>query len=126
MLGLQHSAFGTFALGRFATPSSGTGDFDLFGQVDPFGTGFGADRPAGHLHPGELAALRQRDTVGVAELGRLQVRGACTRPTSLGPDTHPERHATHQRSTFGASWTWGPLFVAATYDVKLRQLLRRV
>ena len=27
-------------LGRIATPSSGTGDFDLFGPVDPFGTGF--------------------------------------------------------------------------------------
>ena len=32
---------GTVAFGRLATPSSGTGDFDLWGFVDPFGTGWG-------------------------------------------------------------------------------------
>ena len=42
-LGLQNKVGGTFALGRFATPSSGTGDFDLWGFVDPFGTGFGVN-----------------------------------------------------------------------------------
>ncbi len=39
--GLRHTGFGTFALGRFATPSSGTGSFDLWGSVDPFATGWG-------------------------------------------------------------------------------------
>ncbi len=41
--GLQHSAFGTVALGRLATPSSGTGSFDLWGAVDPFLTGWGVN-----------------------------------------------------------------------------------
>ncbi len=31
---------GTLALGRFALPGSGTGDFDLFARIDPFSTGF--------------------------------------------------------------------------------------
>ena len=43
-------------MGRIATPSSGTGDFDLFGAVDPFGTGFGPDWPAGDVHPVGFAA----------------------------------------------------------------------
>lgn len=33
-------SMGTLALGRFALPGSGTGDFDWFAGIDPFATGF--------------------------------------------------------------------------------------
>lgn len=38
--GLQ-GGWGTLVAGRVATPSSGTGSFDQWGVVDPFGTGWG-------------------------------------------------------------------------------------
>ena len=40
-VGLRHTASVRSCSAASPTPSSGTGDFDLFGTVDPFGTGFG-------------------------------------------------------------------------------------
>jgi GBP family porin len=113
--GLQHSAFGTFALGRFAAPSSGTGDFDLFGKVDPFGTGFS---PIG-LQATFIPANSQRFDNGVlwASPSWAGFKFAAMYSTNInGADTTPSGTNT-SAFDISAQWSWGPLFVAATYDV---------
>src|SRR5512134_1641196 len=60
-VGLQNRSFGTIALGRIATPSSGTGDFDLFGAVDPFATGWGIMGLQGTFIP--VNSLREDNSI---------------------------------------------------------------
>jgi predicted porin len=111
----QNNALGTFAAGRFATPSSGTGSFDLFGAVDPFGTGFGPIGLQATFIPSN--SLREDNAVLWASPSWAGFKFAAMYSFNvLGADTQPSGRNTTGLS-LGANWTWGPLFVAATYDV---------
>ncbi len=66
--------WGSVVAGRLATFSSGTGDFDMIGRVDPFLTGFGLAGAEQHLPLDERAARGQRRRLCVADLCRLQGR----------------------------------------------------
>ena len=59
--GLQHNAIGTVVFGRVATPSSGTGSFDLWGSVDPFATGWGINGLQSTMVPSN--ALREDNSI---------------------------------------------------------------
>ena len=113
--GVRHSAFGTVALGRIATPSSGTGDFDLFGSVDPFGTGWGIFGLQGTFIPS--TTLREDNSIIWASPSWAGFKFAAQYSANVfGQETAPSSTNT-QAYNLGANWTWGPLFLAATYDV---------
>jgi len=113
--GFRNASAGTFVMGRIATPSSGTGDFDLFGSVDPFGTGFGllglqgTFIPSGSLREDNSIAWSSPTWAGL-KLGAQYSFNVDTGETAP-QDTNTKAY------NLGANWTWGPLFLAATYDV---------
>jgi predicted porin len=113
-VGLRHSAFGTVALGRLATPSSGTGDFNLW-DVDPFSTGWGFFGLQGTFIPS--TTLRQDNTILWASPSWAGFKFAAAYSGNVdGGETAPQGTNT-SAFNLGANWTWGPLFLAATYDV---------
>ena len=113
--GLRHNAFGTVALGRLAAPSSGTGDFDLWGAVDPFGTGWGFFGLQGTFIPS--TTLREDNSIIWASPSWAGFKFAAMYSGNVdGGETAPQGTNT-SAFNLGANWTWGPLFLAATYDV---------
>lgn len=113
--GLRHAAFGTVALGRIATPSSGTGDFDLFGSVDPFGTGWGQASLGATFIPS--STLREDNSIIWASPSWAGFKFAAQYSGNVdGGETAPQGTNT-SAFNLGANWKWGPLFLAATYDV---------
>jgi general bacterial porin, GBP family len=113
--GLRHAAFGTVALGRLATPSSGTGDFDLWGAVDPFGTGWGLASLGATFIPS--STLREDNSIIWASPSWAGFKFAAqySGNVDLG-ETAPQGTNT-SAFNLGANWSWGPLFLSATYDV---------
>jgi general bacterial porin, GBP family len=113
--GLQHNSFGTVALGRIATPSSGTGSFDLFGSVDPFSTGWGLIGLQATFIPS--TTLREDNSIIWASPTWAGFKFAAQYSLNVfGQETAPNSTNT-TAVNLGANWTWGPLFVAATYDI---------
>ncbi len=113
--GLQHNRFGTFALGRIATPSSGTGAFDLFGNVDPFGTGWGLASLGSTFIPS--STLREDNSIIWASPTWAGFKFAAQYSFNVnGAETAPQG-SNSSAVNLGANWTWGPLFLAATYDI---------
>ena len=105
--------FGTLVAGRVATFSSGTGSFDMVGNIDPFGTGFGG---YGGWIASSANALRldnsilyQSPTFGGFRLGAgysFNASGAEVPGSSNNLDIW----------FMGASFAAGPFFAAITYD----------
>jgi general bacterial porin, GBP family len=107
--------WGTLVLGRVATFSSGTGSFDMFGNIDPFVTGFGDSSlgstftSAGALRL-DNSALYQSPTFGGFKFGAgysFNANGAELAGTGNNIQTW----------FFGASWAGGPFYAAVTYDL---------
>lgn len=106
--------FGTFALGRVATFSSGTGSFDMFGSVDPFLTGFGISSlgstfsSAGALRVNNTALWQSPNWGGFrAGVGySFQIAGS----EAAGSGNN------NPLLMLAANYTGGPLFVSLTYD----------
>ena len=108
--------WGTLVLGRVATFSSGTGSFDMFGNIDPFVTGFGDSSlgstftSAGALRL-DNSALYQSPTFGGFKFGAgysfnangFEAPGSGTNNTQVW--------------FLGASWAGGPFYAAVTYDM---------
>jgi len=108
------SGLGTLVAGRLATFSSGTGDFDMFGRVDPFSTGFGLASlgstfiSANSLRVDNALAYRSPKFAGFqAGVGySTRIDGAETAPQ----DTNISAFIS------GLSWELGPFYAVATYD----------
>jgi predicted porin len=113
--GLQHSGLGSFVAGRVATPSSGTGSFDLWGSVDPFATGWGINSLGSTFIPSN--ALREDNAVLWASPTWAGFKLAASYSFNInGNEVVPSGNNT-TGATLAANWTWGPLMLAATYDV---------
>jgi predicted porin len=113
--GLQHNAMGTVVLGRVATPSSGTGSFDLWGSVDPFATGWGINSLGSTFIPSN--ALREDNSILWASPTWAGFKFAASYSFNInGAEVAPSGNNT-KGMTLAGNWTWGPLFLAATYDV---------
>jgi general bacterial porin, GBP family len=113
--GLAHTMFGTVAFGRIATPSSGTGAFDLFGNVDPFATGWGLASLGSTFIPS--STLREDNSIIWASPSWAGFKFAAQYSANVnGAETAPSSTNT-KAYNLGANWTWGPLLLAATYDV---------
>lgn len=116
--GLQHGSFGTIVLGRVATVSSGTGSFDLFASgagIDPFSTGWGINGLNTTFIPS--AALREDNSIlwQSPRWAGFQF-GANYSFNINGQEVAPSGNNT-KGMTLGGNWMWGPLAIAATYDV---------
>jgi GBP family porin len=106
--------WGTAVLGRVATFSSGTGSFDMFGVIDPFGTGFGLAGFQSTMTPSgsfrfDNSALYQSPDWGGFKFGAgysFNITGA--EAAGTGNNT---------RAWFtGVSFARGPFYAAITYD----------
>jgi predicted porin len=113
--GLQNAGFGTFALGRIATPSSGTGSFDLWGDVDPFQTGWGLASLGSTFIPS--STLREDNSVIWASPTWAGFKVAVQYSFQVDQQESAPQGANTSALNLGANWRWGPLFLAATYDV---------
>ena len=106
--------WGTIVAGRVATFSSGTGSFDMFGNVDPFLTGFG-DSSLGSTFTSaaalrvDNAALYQSPSFGGFKFGAgYSFQGVGSEAAGSG---------NNNRVWFlGANFARGPFFAAVTYD----------
>jgi predicted porin len=113
--GLQHAGLGTVALGRIATPSSGTGSFDLWGNVDPFQTGWGLASLGSTFIPS--STLREDNAVIWASPNWAGLRLAAAYSFNVDGQEGAPSGTNTTAINLGANYTWGPLFVAATYDI---------
>jgi GBP family porin len=113
--GLQSAGMGTFAAGRFATPSSGTGSFDQWGFVDPFATGWGINSLGSTFIPSN--ALREDNAVLWSSPNWAGFNfGAMYSFQANGAEVAPSGNNT-TAGTLAAKWAGGPFAVALTYDV---------
>ena len=113
--GFQNDRGGTFVLGRIATPSSGTGAFDLWGSVDPFGTGWGlADLQNTFIPSG---SLREDNSIAWSSPTWAGFKFGAQYSFAVFGQEASVQGANTSAWNLGANWTWGPLFLAATYDV---------
>jgi general bacterial porin, GBP family len=107
--------WGTLVAGRVATFSSGTGSFDMFGQVDPFGTGWGDASLGSTFSSGgalrlDNAVLYQTPTWGGFRFGAGY--------SFSGNGGEFAGSGNNLRVGFlGASWGAGPFYAVVTYDV---------
>jgi predicted porin len=113
-LGLQGN-FGTVALGRFGSPSSGTGPYDMFGPIDPFGTAWGVNGMQSTFIP--LNSLREDNSVIYMSPKFAGFQGAAMYSFNIGGNETVPQGSNLSAFNLGASWGAGPFYVAATYDV---------
>jgi predicted porin len=106
--------WGTAVAGRYATLSSGTGSFDMFGSVDPFLTGFG-DSNLGRTFS-SANALRVDNGVlyKSPNWGGFQF-GANYSFNVSGPEIGGSGNNVRQWGVAGSFGT-GPFYVVATWD----------
>ncbi|MGZ8993962.1 MAG: porin [Burkholderiaceae bacterium] len=107
--------WGTVVAGRVATFSSGTGSFDMWGNVDPFLTGFGDSSLGSTFTPSaalrlDNAVLYQSPTWGGFKFGAgYSFNGTGAEVAGSGNNS---------KVWFtGASFAAGPFYGAITYDV---------
>jgi predicted porin len=113
--GLQYAGLGTIALGRIATPSSGSGAFDLWSPVDPFGCSWGVAGLGNTFIP--CATLREDNSIIWASPSWSGFKFAAQYSANIDTGENAPQGSNTSAMNFGANWAWGPLFVAATYDV---------
>ncbi len=107
--------WGTLVAGRVATFSSGTGSFDMFGNTDPFLTGFG-DSGLGSTFT-SAGALRLDNSVlySSPSFGGFKFGGGYS---FNGNGTEGAGSGNNNRVIFlGANFARGPFFAAVTYDI---------
>jgi predicted porin len=105
--------FGTLALGRFATLSSGTGSFDMYGFTDPFLTGFGGANlifSSANALRVDNAILWRSQKMGGFQVGAMHSFNIAA---SEVPDRKNNTYYTGVAASFGA----GPFMGAVTYDI---------
>ncbi len=114
LAGLQGD-FGTLALGRFGTVGSGTGPFDLFGQIDPFGTGFTG---AGGLQDTftELNSLRTDNTIHYQSPKIAGFQGGIGYSFQVDGVEQAGSSNNSRAADAGLSWGAGPFYAAVTYS----------
>ena len=107
--------WGAVVAGRLATFSSGTGDFDMIGRVDPFSTGFGLAGAQNTFI--SMNATRVDNAVAYVSPTFAGFKAGVGYTTRIdGAEVAPSGNNA-KATIFGANWASGPFFAAITYDV---------
>lgn len=112
--GLQ-GGFGSLVAGRIPTPSSGTGSFDMFSTVDPFGAGFGINQIGSTFIAAN--ALREDNAVLYVTPVWSGFKGAAGYSFNRGGNESAPQGSNASAMTLAASFATGPLYGVVTYDV---------
>ena len=108
-------SMGDLVAGRIPTFSSGTGSFDMFSQVDPFGTGFGLASLGQTFYSAN--ALRLDNTIAYRTPTWGGFQGGVAYSTRVdGSETAPGSSNTTAFAS-GVKWGSGPFYAVLTYDV---------
>ncbi len=107
--------WGTVVAGRVATFSSGTGSFDLFGNTDPFLTGFGDSGLGSTFTPSSTLRVDNGVLYASPTFGGFKFGGGYS---FNGSGTEGAGSGNNNKVVFlGANFTGGPFFAAITYDI---------
>ena len=112
--GLASDKWGAVVAGRLAAFSSGTGDFDMWGRVDPFSTGFALAGLGSTFI--SSAALRADNTIAYQTPTWGGFKGGIGYSLNYnGAEVTPSGGNT-KVLMLGGNFTSGPFFVSVTYD----------
>lgn len=113
--GLSHTTWGTVVAGRLASFSAGTGSFDLFGDTDPFTTGWGDSSLGSTFTPSSSLRVDNAILYITPTLGGFRAGAGYS---FNGNNAEAAGSGNNNRvAFFGASFSRGPFFAAITYDV---------
>jgi predicted porin len=109
---------GTLVAGRIASFSSGTGAFDMFGAVDPFGTAWIYAGLQSTMSSANSLRLDNSIMYRSPKLGGFQAGiGYSFNSSGAGPVTELGGTSNNNRTMFtGANFAAGPFYAAITYD----------
>jgi predicted porin len=108
------SGFGTLVAGRIASLSSGTGSFDIFGNTDPFLTGFG-DSNLGRTFSSANALRLDNSVLYKSPTFAGFTVGATYSFNASGSEVTPSGNNVKVLG-LGGSWGMGPFYAVVTYD----------
>lgn len=107
--------WGTVVLGRVATFSSGTGSFDMFGNSDPFLTGFGDSALASTFTSAGALRLDNSVLYSSPTFGGFKFGGGYSFNGNGGEAAGNGNN--NRISFFGVNFSRGPFFAVVTYDI---------
>lgn len=112
--GLQGD-WGSLVAGRIPTPSSGTGSFDMWAAVDPFGAGFGINQSGSTFVAAN--ALREDNAVLYVTPAFRGLKAAAGYSFNRGGDETAPQGSNSSAVTLAASFGTGALYAVVTYDI---------
>jgi predicted porin len=112
-VGVQ-SGFGSLVAGRIASLSSGTGSFDIYGNVDPFATGFG-DSNLGRAFSSANALRLDNSVLYKSPTFAGFTLGGSYSFNASGPEVGGSGNNLKVWG-LGGSWGAGPFYAVVTYD----------
>ena len=119
-LGVE-GGFGTLVLGKIATFSSGTGAFDMFGQIDPLGTAWSIAGLQATFSPSTSFRPDNAIMYRTPKLGGFQAGAGYSFQSGPNGGTPLQEVAgtgNNNRTMFtGVNFAAGPFYAALTYDV---------
>jgi len=107
--------WGAVVAGRLASFSSGTGDFDMIGRVDPFLTGFGLANAGNTFY--SMNSLRADNTIAYVSPTFAGFKAGAGYSFQVAGNESADSNQNTTAIILGANWTSGPFFAAITYDV---------
>ncbi len=112
--GLQGN-WGAVVAGRIALLSSGTGTFDIFGNVDPYLTGFGDSGLQNTFSSAN--ATRVDNAIAYVTPVWGGFKGGVAYSFQVDGAEVPGGSNNTRALDIGGSYTWGGLYLVATYDI---------
>jgi predicted porin len=109
--------FGTVAMGRIAAFSSGTGAFDMYGDIDPFGTSYSNTGNLGNTQSSANSLRLDNAAVWRSPNWRGATLGAGYSFRTNGTENPGGSDANNAVTFLGASYGAGPVYLALTYDI---------
>lgn len=106
--------FGSLVMGRIPTFSSGTGSFDMFGNIDPFDTGWGALGLQNSMSSANSLRLDNTVAYVTPTMGGFKA-GAAYSFNAIGAEAAGS-NSNVKVMGLGASFGAGPFYGAVTYD----------
>lgn len=113
-LGMQ-GGLGALVAGRIPTPSSGTGAFDMWSVVDPFGAGFGVNQTGSTFIAAN--ALRQDNAVLYLTPTLSGLKGAAGYSFNRGGSETSPQGSNSNAVNLAASLGSDNLYAVVTYDI---------